>query len=159
MARPGKGLAGPRLGRIPYFLTGRAGTAYHDWIVTTFERRFLWPVLGAWCALAAFLILGIAADALLPPPFRPLRRLLHFRDNLRAPEWVAAERAHAQLSPCPRVVVDTDNAVFFYNLRYMSYPTWVLRAPEKSSVSSADSLTCRVSYRDPVLRIRGARAR
>ncbi len=118
-----------------------------------FERRFLWPVLGAWSVLAAFLILGIAADALLPPPFRPLRRLLTFRDNLRAVEWVAAERAHAQLPPCRHVVVDTDDATFFYNLRYMSYPTWILREREASAVSPAESPACRVYYRERVLRI------
>jgi hypothetical protein len=131
--------------------------------VTTFEGRFLRPVLRAWSVLAAILIVGIAADVLAPPALRPLRRFLSYHDNLRAVEWTASEQARAQLPPCRRVLVDTDDRLFFYNLRYRSYPTWILtdrdaRAlPPESPTGPRDSLACRVYYHERVLRVEEAR--
>lgn len=131
--------------------------------MTAFEERFLRPALRAWSVLAAILLLAVGIDALAPPALRPLRRLFAYHDNTRAAEWIAAEQVRSQLPPCRRVLVDTDDRLFLYNLRYMSYPTWILTEREARSLSqdegegsTAESLSCRVYYHERVLRIEEA---
>lgn len=113
--------------------------------------------LSAWSLAAAVLIAGVVAEVIAPRGLRPLSRLFAHRENLRAAEWVAAEQALSLLPPCRRVAVDTDDRLFFYVLRYRSYPTWIVPVREDAPAGTEDSLTCRVYFHDGVLRIEEAR--
>lgn len=120
-------------------------------------RILLRSALYAWSVVAAALILGIAFEAFAPPRLRPISRLFAHRENLHAPERVAAEQARALLPPCRRVVVDTDDPLFFYVLRYQSYPTWIVPVREDEPADAQGARSCRVYYHQRILRIEEAR--
>jgi hypothetical protein len=121
--------------------------------------------LRGWSIIGATLILGILVDVLMgtvaPSSRSPLDRFFAHRDNLSAVEWTAAERARGLMPACPAATVDTDDRLFFYNLRYRAYPTWIVPVDAKPAGAPAlrDSLTCRVYYQERVLRVEEARFR
>jgi hypothetical protein len=126
---------------------------------------FLEWSLRAWSVIGSILILGIVIDvlagAIAPSSVSPLGRFFAHRDNLRAVEWTAAEQARGLMPACPAAVVDTDDRLFFYNLRYRAYPTWIVPVDAAPAMAPGqrDSLTCRVYYHGRVLRVEEARFR
>jgi hypothetical protein len=97
-----------------------------------FQTYVLRPLVVAWAVLAVGLLAAVVLDALAPEGRSPVADLFKYRANTASAEWAAvAEVRRAmqpQRGPGPAVVVDTDNGIFFYQLRYQAYPTRVVRA-------------------------------
>lgn len=102
----------------------------------------------------------VIGDCCLPPGLSPMTRFVEFRQTIGCPEWKAAEAAKLKV-PCDCVViVDTDNAGFFYLLRYKLYPTWVLTESDLPAweASSLGIPLWSVHYHDGVVLVRGSEA-
>jgi hypothetical protein len=121
------------------------------------RRWLIRPALALWAVLAAVLIAATAGQMLLPPEIWDLDRFLPHRDNLNSPEWRAALEAEKSCMSGRPVLVDTDNSIFLFILRYRCYPTWVIPSDGRlaSEVSPGEAAVTRVSYREGVLRPAG----
>lgn len=94
------------------------------------QSFLLRPAILLWAVLSLGMMGLVVGDILFPDLFAPLGRFLSHRENLESPEWRAAAGAEPQIALDSVVLVDTDNRVFFFTLRYRSYPIPVLLADE-----------------------------
>jgi hypothetical protein len=97
----------------------------------TFQTYVLRPLVVLWAVLAIGVLAAVVVDALAPEGRSPVARFFKYRVNTASAEWAAVAEARGEIRPesvpNPAVVVNTDNGIFFYLLRYQLYPTWVMR--------------------------------
>jgi hypothetical protein len=98
----------------------------------TFQTYVLRPLVVLWAVLAIGVLAAVIVDALAPEGRSPVAGFFKYRVNTTSAEWAAVAEAQRQMQsdrvPGQAVLVDTDNGIFFYLLRYQLYPTWVLRS-------------------------------
>ena len=98
-------------------------------------RRIIRPLLLLGVPITIVLLAAVAGDILLPSGRNPLGRFFKHRDNLEAPEYKAAIEAESKIPPAGPVLVDTDNKIFLYILRYRSYPIPVLQIDDEANAT------------------------
>jgi len=122
---------------------------------STAGKRITKPLLLLWMILAlAFMVLTVW-DLYAPSAGSPVARFLKHRVNLESPEWKAALAAEAEIPAQSTVLVETDNRIFFFILRYHLYPAWVVTERELASWKGArrDLIDHLVSYRGGKLEV------
>jgi hypothetical protein len=98
---------------------------------TTFQTHILRPLVLLWAVLAIGVLAAVVVDALAPEGRSPVAGFFKYRVNTSSAEWAAVAEARREMQSegalGRAVIVDTDNGIFFYLLRYQLYPTWVVR--------------------------------